>query len=158
MNFYHLEYEATLEDVQKFHYPNQKIGVIAYIEDDQGKILLQKRGAKSRDDNGLYEAIGGGFDNADIDFRSAIIREIQEEAGTEMNFSLEKCVGIYHCCKKDINWIFVVYYAKYLNGEIKIMEPEKCTNYQFFDYENSVQSALVSETCRVLIQNVKKYI
>ncbi len=88
MNFYLLDHEATFEDLKKFDFPNQKIGVIAHIENSDGEILLQQRGEKSRDENGLYENIGGKVDPKDINFKSAIIREIKEEAGNEMNLDL----------------------------------------------------------------------
>ncbi len=43
MNFYLLDHEATYEDLKNFNFPNQKIGVIAHIENSVGDILLQQR-------------------------------------------------------------------------------------------------------------------
>ncbi len=37
MEFYLIDHEATLEDIEKFHFPNQKVGVIAHIETLDGK-------------------------------------------------------------------------------------------------------------------------
>ena len=68
MQFYSLNHEASFEDLKKFNYPNQKIGVIAHIENENGEILLQQRGVKSRDENGLYEDIGGKVEPEDINF------------------------------------------------------------------------------------------
>ena len=65
MNFYLLNHEAAYEDIRKFNLPNQKVGVIAHIENSKGEILLQQRGEKSRDENGLYEDIGGKVDKED---------------------------------------------------------------------------------------------
>jgi len=59
MEFYLLDHEATFDDLKSFDFPNQKIGVIAHIENDKGEILLQQRGVKSRDENMLFEDIGG---------------------------------------------------------------------------------------------------
>ena len=127
MQFYNLDHEATLEDLKKFNYPNQKIGVIAHIENENGEVLLQQRGVKSRDENGLYEDIGGKVESGDVNFLSAIKREIKEEAGVEINLVFSDSIGIYHCYKNDINWIFVIYFVKYIEGKFKIMEPLKCT-------------------------------
>ncbi len=155
MQFYNLDHEATLEDLKKFNYPNQKIGVIAHIENQYGEILLQQRGMKSRDENGLYEDIGGKVEREDVNFLSAIKREVEEEAGDEINLSFSDSIGIYHCYKNNINWIFVIYFVKYIDGNFKIMEPLKCTDYRFFEYDEAIKSELVTESCKYLIKSIK---
>ena len=40
MEFYLIDHEATLEDIEKFHFPNQKVGVIAHIETLDGKSFI----------------------------------------------------------------------------------------------------------------------
>ena len=122
MNFYKLNHEATIEDINKFQYNNQKIGVIIHIENNEGKILLQQRGVKSRDENGLIEDVGGKFDDTDATFKSAIIRELKEEIGSDAIIDISNSIGIYHCYKNDINWIFIIYLGKYIQGKIKIIK------------------------------------
>ena len=156
MNFYKLNHEATIEDINKFQYNNQKIGVIIHIENNEGKILLQQRGVKSRDENGLFEDVGGKFDDTDATFKSAIIRELKEEIGSDAIIDISNSIGIYHCYKNDINWIFIIYLGKYIQGKIKIMEPEKCQGYQFFTYEDAITSELVTESCKFLIRSIKE--
>lgn len=157
MDFYLLDHEATFEDLKKFNFPNQKIGVIAHIENSAGEILLQQRGEKSRDENGLYEDIGGKVDPEDISFKNAIIREIKEEAGSEIHLTLSDSIGIYHCYKNNTNWIFLVYFGKYIDGNIKIMEPDKCKNYRFFQYEEAINSDFVTNSCKSLIKCIKEH-
>lgn len=157
MNFYPLNHEATKEDLKQFHFPNQKIGVIVQIEKQNGEILLQQRGIKSRDENGLYEHIGGKVEDTDITFQSAILREIQEEAGKNLQLNLLPSIGILHSQKKDTNWIFIIYLAKYLSGTFEIMEPEKCMGYRFFSYEEAIQSNFLSTTCQYLIKRIQNY-
>ncbi len=156
MEYFKLEHEATMEDIKTFNFPNQKLGVIIHIENEEGKILLQQRGVKSRDENGLYEDVGGKIEDTDINFKEAIIRELKEEIGDEANIIIDNSIGIYHCPKNDINWVFIIYYGKYIDGDIKIMEPEKCMGYNFFSYEDAINSKMVSESCRVLIRNIKE--
>lgn len=156
MKFYLLNHEATFEDIENFNYPNQKIGVIAHIENNKGEILLQQRGLKSRDENGLFEDIGGKVEAEDINFRNAIVREIKEEAGNEIKLELDNSIGIYHCEKNNVNWIFIVYFAQYITGDIKIVEPDKCKGYQFFTYEEAICSDLVTESCKYLVKSIKK--
>ncbi len=155
MDFYLLDHEATFEDLKKFDFPNQKLGVIAHIENEDGEILLQQRGKKSRDENGLYENIGGKVDPEDVNFKSAIIREVKEEAGNEINLEYSDSIGIYHCYKNNINWLFIIYFVKYIGGDIKIMEPEKCKNYHFFKYEEAINSEIVTSGCKYLIKCIK---
>ncbi len=157
MHFYLLAHEATFKDLKKFNFPNQKIGVIAHIENANGEILLQQRGEKSRDEKGLFEDIGGKVDLEDASFKSAIIREIKEEAGEEINLELSDSIGIFHCFKNDINWIFVIYFAKYINGNIKVMEPTKCKSYHFFKYQEAIKSDIVSDSCKYLIKAINRY-
>lgn len=157
MIFYPIDHEATFEDIKKFDYPNQKMGVIAHIENNKGEILLQQRGVKSRDENGLYEDIGGKVDSGDVSFKSAIIREIKEEAGEDVHLEFSNSIGIYHCFKNNIHWIFVIYFVKYISGNIKIMEPDKCMGYHFFSYNEIITSNLVTESCKFLCKSIKEY-
>lgn len=157
MEFYKIDHEVTLEDIKKFNYPNQRLAMIVHFEDDQGRILLQQRGTNSRDENGLYETIGGKFEEEDLTFKNAILREIKEEVGTEMNFTLSDSIGIYHCKKKDTNWIFIIYFGQYIDGKINVMEPTKCQGYKFFTYEEVLNSDLVTEGTKYLTKSIKKH-
>lgn len=154
--FYKMNNTIDSEDIKKFNFENHRIGVIAYIEKSDGTILLQQRGAKSRDENGLYECVGGSVEDNDVDFKSAIIREMQEEMGNEVNIESLDFSGIYHCYRHSINWIFAIFKGKYIDGNINIMEPEKCMGYKFFSYEEAINSNLVSEGCKFLIKAINE--
>ncbi len=160
MHFYLLDHEATNEDISQFHFSNQKIGVIVHIEDADGKILLQERGEQARDEKNLYEYIGGQVDSNDTNFKAAIKREVAEEAGTDINLVFKGSIGIYHCLKNKTNWIFIIYLAKYISGQFKIMEPNKCKGYHFLTYPEIIDSKMVTESCKYLTkaihQNYKK--
>ncbi|MCM1052817.1 MAG: NUDIX hydrolase [Ruminococcus sp.] len=156
MKFYELNKELTLEDLKEYNYPNRKLGVIVHIIDKDKNILLQQRGVKSRDENGLYEDVCGKFDNEDQSFREAIAREMFEEMGENAKVELGRTLGVYHCFKNDINWVFVIFEGQYIDGEIKIMEPDKCLGYKFFAYEEALTSPLLSESCKFLIKEIKE--
>lgn len=155
MRFYKMDRQVNKNDIDKFNFENKRVGVIVHIEDKNGKILLQQRGPKCRDENGHYEDVGGGVESSDVNFKSAIIREMQEEMGDEVNIDLSNPIGIYHCPKDNENWIFVIFKGRYINGNINIMEPEKCTGYRFFTYDDAINSELVSNDCKFLIKSVK---
>ena len=154
MDFFKLNHEATSEDINNYNYPNRIIGVIVHIKNDNGDILLQQRGSKSRDENGLFEDVGGKFDDTDKSYKSAVIRELQEEVGDEAVIDIGDSVGIYHCFKNDINWVFIVYLGRYLSGEIKVMEPEKCLGYEFFKYEDAIKSDIVTDGAKFLMKSI----
>lgn len=143
-------------DLEKYNYSNYKIGVIAHIIDKDGNILLQQRGVKSRDENGLYEDVGGKVDKDDTDYKSAIEREIKEEMGDDVNIKLTNPVGVWYVPKKDTNWLFIVFKGTYLDGNIKIMEPDKCMGYKFFTYDEAVESNMLSESCNFLVKIMQK--
>lgn len=156
MNYYKLDHEATVEDLNDFNFPNQKLGVIIHIENENGEILLQKRGKQSRDAKKMYENIGGKYEDNDISFKTAIIRELAEEAGTDVNIDINNTIGIFHCCKQDTNWVFLIFLGKYINGNIQIMEPNKCEGYHFFTYNELIQSDMVTRECKYLTKSLKK--
>lgn len=157
--FYKFDREITFEDIKKFNYPNQRIGVIIHIENNEGKILLQQRGPKSSDEQGLYEDVGGKYEIKDETFKNTIIRELKEEIGEDAIINISSSIGIMHIYKRNTNWIFIIYCGKYIKGELKIMEPEKCIGYNFFDYNELISSKLVTESCKELsrsLQLIKK--
>lgn len=100
MEYYKINHKIEKSDLDQFQYPNRKIGVIAHIMDESGRILLQQRGTKSRDENGLYEDVGGKLEESDLDFKLAIIREMKEEMGTELNVEFEDPIGIFYLIGK----------------------------------------------------------
>lgn len=65
---------------------------------------------------------------------------------------------IYHVCKKDINWVFIIFFGRYNGGEIKVMEPDKCLGYKFFEFSETQNSGLVTESCKYLIKSLKERI
>ena len=154
--FYKISRTIKNEDIQKFDLKNRKIGVLAYIKNEKGEILLQQRGIKSRDENELYEYVGGSVEWSDTDFEAAIIREMSEEMGNDVNISNLKTEGIYHCEKSNINWVFVIFKGDYIGGDIKIMEPEKCLGYKFFKYDEAIKNELISDSCRFLTKAIEE--
>lgn len=155
MDYKKIENKNILELLKEYNYPNQELGVIAHIENDKGEILLQQRGSKSRDYNYLYEDIGDKVEKNDINFRDALIREIKEEAGDNIIVSVDEAIGIYHRSNKEVNWVFIVYFVRYISGEFKIMEKDKCLGYNFFTYDELMNSKSVSESCKFLSEQIK---
>ena len=122
--------------------PEYRCAVIALILDSEGRILLQRRGPKSRDEVGKLEDIGGAVESTDITFRDAMKREIIEEAGEDINFTIDELIGASLITKfdsrtdSDVNWFFLLYKCTYIDGELKINEPGKSLGYEFYEQDD----------------------
>lgn len=131
--------------------PEYRCAVIALILDKNGNVLLQRRGPKSRDEVGKLEDIGGAVEDTDLTFRDAMRREIFEEVGNDINFTIDELVGASLVTKydsrtdNDVNWFFLLYKCTYIGGELKINEPGKSLGYEFYK-QNEFPVAEVAET------------
>ena len=137
----------TKEDVKKIikdkniSLPQYKLAVISILEDKNHRLLLQRRGPKSRDEYYKLAEIGGAVEETDTNFISAIKREIKEEVGDEIQYSIDYFVGAFLENKYDsrsnsnVNWLFLVYKGTYLGGELKNAEEKKSLSYEFYKYE-----------------------
>ena len=76
--------------------------------------------------------------------------------GSNIKIDLSDEVGIYHCYKNNINWVFIIFLGKYVSGEPKIMEPTKCMGYKFFPYDEVISSNIVSESCKFLTKEIRR--
>ena len=118
--------------------PDYRCAVISLFLDNNGRILLQRRGPKSRDEVGKLEDIGGAVESYDKTFRDAMNREIMEEAGDSFNYTIDDLFGACLINKydsrtdKNVNWLFLLYKCTYIDGELSIKEPGKCLGYEFY--------------------------
>ncbi len=156
MNYYKMNHDVTEEDINNLDYENKKVGVIIHIENNDGKMLLQQRGEKARDENGKFEYVGGGVETTDNSYKEAMIREIKEEMGEDIKIEFFGTSDILHINKNDINYLFVIFKGKYINGKINVMEPEKCIGYRFFEYDEAINSEIVSEGCKFIMKSIKE--
>lgn len=128
-----------LKEVLKNHNNLSKeyeVAVIVYAFDKDNKIIFQRRGPGCRDERLKLETIGGRVKENDIDFRTALEREITEEVGNNANIELEEFIVSTYAktfdnrCNKEQNWIYLVYKGNLKSGELEISEPTKCLGYE----------------------------
>lgn len=101
------------------------VGVGAIIVSGEGKYFLAKRGRRAKNERGKWEFPGGSLEFGET-MRGALIREIQEEFGIEIDpFEL---LPAYDHIIPDENqhWIALAFLSKIKSGEPKILEPAKC--------------------------------
>lgn len=112
------------------------IGVSAsfIIHDGKGKILLQKRGPKARDEQGAWD-IGGGAIEFGETIEEAVSREVAEELSAtplEMEFLTVYDAHRVHGEHKT-HWIVVIYSVKVDPSTVKIGEPDKISEIGWFN-------------------------
>lgn len=115
------------------------IGISAsfIIHDGRGRILLQKRGKKARDEQGSWD-VGGGAIEFGEPIEDAIKREIMEELVTE---PLEiKFLTVYDAFRElngqPTHWIAIIHAVKVDPDKVKIGEPHKIEEIDWFTSKN----------------------
>lgn len=123
---------ASYEEVEKEY----EVAVIVYAFDKDNKIIFQRRGPGCRDERMKLETIGGRVKTSDIDFRTALQREIVEEVGEEAQIEIQEFITATYATtfdnryQKQQNWIYLIYKGNLKSGELKIAEPTKCLGYE----------------------------
>jgi len=113
-----------------------EVAVIVYAFDKENKIVFQRRGLGCRDEQLKLETIGGRVKKSDVDFRTALQREIEEEVGMDANIELQEFIVSTYAKTFDVrnnkqqDWIYLVYKGNLRSGELKIAEPNKCLGYE----------------------------
>jgi len=127
-------------------------GGILILDKNNKRTLLLKRGAKSKNEIGLWQKPGGTVDYGER-VVSAMTREIKEEIG----------VGVVvwgylphtdHIIKRDgQHWVAFNLIAHIKSGRPKIMESEKHEKMEWFDLNK-----LPKATNQTTIESVKNYL
>ena len=138
-----------------------KVCVVCMLYDQNGKIVLHRRGEKARDEIGKLEAIGGCVDKSDGDFRDALMRELREEAGLEAEYSIDDFVVAQHTKHVDknsnemIDWVVLCYKGRILSGELINMEPERCVEFTYKTIDEYLEDKDLSESCYNFMRYIK---
>jgi len=128
-----------------------RIGVGALVFRKDGKVLMTKRGPRSRNEAGAWEFPGGEVETGE-ELSDAVCREIREETGIEI--SLGEVLGTFdhEPAESTERWITITYIADIISGTAKVMEPGKCTEIGWF-YWHDLPAPLTT----ISEENVKAY-
>lgn len=131
--------------------PQVRVGVGVMVFKD-GKILLGKR--KGSHGAGEYAGLGGHLEFGES-IEECIKREAREEAGIEVGNIKFLCLSSlkkYH----DKHYIDIGMTAEVISGIPKIMEPEKCESWGWYDLENIPRPLFAAEENYLLALNSRK--
>lgn len=111
------------------------ITCVFYCTDGKGNILLQKRSANCRDEQGKWDPGGGSMEFYEDSFESVAIREINEEYCVEVK-KIEFC-GVRNILRENngikTHWIAIVFAILIKDPEnAAIGEPEKADAVEWF--------------------------
>lgn len=112
-----------------------KIGVGVIIIKD-GRILLGKR--KNAHGEGSWSFPGGH-----LEFNEAVeecaIREVKEETGISIKNLRQGTFTNDIFEKEEKNYVTLYMISDFAAGEVRIMEPDKCEKWEWFDWHNLPQ-------------------
>ena len=121
--------------LKKKHQEN--IGCAVIIKNKQGQILLGKRKNTCR--FGLYGLPGGKIDKEEK-AADALRRELFEETG--LKSKKLKYIGVVKEWQDSYNFIHFIYGCSQWDGNVELMEPEKCEGWEWFELDNLPKNVL----------------
>ena len=114
-----------------------KVGIGVMILDDN-KILLGHRVKNKKDTGGIYEVdcwtLPGGKQEYDETFFEGARREVKEE--TNLDVDELELFSAADDIQSDRHYITLQVIARKYSGDLKIMEPNKEDEWQWFDLDN----------------------
>ena len=121
------------------HMQNIKVGIGVIIITEAGKILLGKR--LNAQGHGTWAPPGGHLEYGES-FEECARREALEETGLTVG-DLQQVTTINNVDTVVNNHgVTIFMYAQYIGGEPKVMEPEKCESWHWFDINGKLPEPL----------------
>ena len=132
-----------------------KVGVGVMIKDGN-KILLGHRSATRKDTGGIYEpdtwTLPGGKQEYTETVTETAIREIKEE--TNLDIKKPEVYSVSDDFQSDRHFVTIEMITNEYSGKLKIMEPEKEDDWQWFDIDNLPDN--IYSPSKVFIEKYKK--
>ncbi len=132
--------------------PNPRVGIGVLIQNDKEEVLLGERMGSHGEGEWCFP--GGHLDFGETIFDTAK-RETMEETGLEIDeFELISVADELQYIKTDNkHYLNIGIRAKYKGGEPKVMEPNKCKEWKWFDLDDLPEKML--EGSKLTIKNLK---
>lgn len=121
------------------------VGVGALIFNDDGQLLLSKRGNLAKNERGKWEIPGGGIEYGET-LQAGLKREVKEELGISIEILelLDICDHILP--DEGQHWVSPTYICRITNGTPQILEPGKSDEIGWFTLEEAEKLPLSQVT------------
>lgn len=158
------EVTTLSELIEKLSTLDQEFGkikacVICFVFDEGGNLYLNRRGPGARDEVGMLQAIGGSVNHSDENLRSAMERELKEEAGSDATIEIGEFLGalLNPAIDKDtgetIDWIIMAYVGTLIEGKLENMEPDRCIGFEKAKMEEFNKEE-ISRSTRIFLEDL----
>ena len=111
------------------------VGAGAMIFNSEGKVFLSQRGEKARNESGKWDFPGGAVEFGEK-CAKAVEREVLEEFNMKIKVTEFLEVVDHIIPEEKQHWVSPSFVAKYVSGEPKILEPEKCNEIKWVRLKN----------------------
>ncbi|HYD34652.1 MAG TPA: NUDIX domain-containing protein [Vitreimonas sp.] len=112
------------------------VGVGAAIFDDQGRLLLARRGPQAKNERGKWEIPGGAVEWGET-LHEAIIRETKEELGITIRVKSLINVWDHILPAEKQHWVSPTFICEIVAGTPEIKEPLKCDELGWFTLDEA---------------------
>jgi 8-oxo-dGTP diphosphatase len=111
-----------------------RVGVATIIKNEENKILLGYR--KSNLGTNTWAPPGGKLDMCE-ELKDCATRELKEETNLTTTADNLKLIGVTNnIFNKEIHYITIYYIVDAYVGKLKLMEPDKCEKWEWYDYND----------------------
>ncbi|OBZ14725.1 DNA mismatch repair protein MutT [Bacillus sp. FJAT-27264] len=110
-----------------------RVGVGAVIRDENNRILLVLR--KKPPEAGHWSLPGGKVDYMET-IEHAVIREIREELGLEIEIERLLCVTNHILPAEDVHYVAPTFLANIVSGDVQNQEPHALEKVQWFSMQD----------------------
>lgn len=110
-----------------------KVGVGAVILDENKRILLVLR--KKSPEAGYWSLPGGKVEYMET-VENAVIREIKEELGIDIEIERLLCVTNHIVQSENVHWVAPTFVAHIINGNVQNREPHALQEVQWFPIDD----------------------
>lgn len=107
------------------------VSCVFVCHDDEGRVLLARRGAGARDEPGSWDTGAGALEHGES-FESAVAREVREEYSAEV-LGMEM-IGVRNVLRGDpvSHWVALVFAVEVDPAAVSIGEPDKFDDLGWF--------------------------
>lgn len=118
-----------------------RVGVGAVLLDENNRILLGLR--KKSPESGCWSLPGGKVDFMET-IENAVIREIREELGVDIEIERLLCVTNHIIQSEMVHYVAPTFIARIINGKVQNKEPHAIENVEWFPIDNIPENITIT--------------